>query len=121
MKCFYHHDNESSGICKNCNKGICVECITELDNGIACKNRCEDEVLAVNQIIDRGKTSYRKTGSAFSQNSLLYFLMGVSFIVFGIFAVPRNASFYWFSIVFGGVCIIGAILNFITSQRFSQK
>jgi hypothetical protein len=37
MKCFYHHTVDAIAKCKNCNKGLCNDCLIELENGIACK------------------------------------------------------------------------------------
>lgn len=43
MKCYIHHDSEAVGLCKNCKKGICPECLTEVDNnGIVCKGNCAE-------------------------------------------------------------------------------
>ncbi len=60
MKCFYHNSIDAVGICKNCNRGVCSECAADLKNGIACKNRCESEVQAVNELINRNKNSHQK-------------------------------------------------------------
>ena len=35
MKCFYHQEKDAVGICKNCNRGLCNECLTEYDKGLA--------------------------------------------------------------------------------------
>lgn len=38
MKCYYHHDRDAFGICSNCGKGLCLECMSEKNNKIFCKN-----------------------------------------------------------------------------------
>lgn len=53
MNCFYHSDVAAVGICKNCNRGLCPACLIEFDNGLACKNRCENAVIHINQMIER--------------------------------------------------------------------
>lgn len=38
MKCYYHHDRDAFGICSNCGKGLCLECMQEKNGKIFCKN-----------------------------------------------------------------------------------
>ena len=121
MKCFYHNSNDAVGICKNCNKGICPNCSTDLLNGIACKDKCESEVEAVNQIIDRGKTGYKKTGSAYSQNSIIYLMLGVAFVVFGGMEISTRPLFGSFLLIPGMIFLVGAFFNYTTSKKFLEK
>ena len=61
MKCFYHNETDAVGICKNCNKGICIECAVDVGNGIACKGDCEKEVMSINQLVKFNAKNYNKT------------------------------------------------------------
>jgi hypothetical protein len=53
MRCFYHQEKESVGLCKYCAKGLCVECAIDLGKGLACKGKCEEGVRAVIELVDR--------------------------------------------------------------------
>jgi hypothetical protein len=53
MNCFYHHDQVAVGACRSCGKGLCRECTADLGKGLACKGRCEEDVEAVIQLVDR--------------------------------------------------------------------
>ena len=53
MRCFYHQDKEAVGQCRYCGKGLCPECTADLDAGLACRNRCEDKVRSLIQMIER--------------------------------------------------------------------
>lgn len=45
MKCYYHHDRDAFGICSNCGKGLCLECMEESGNRIVCKgNDCKNKL-----------------------------------------------------------------------------
>jgi hypothetical protein len=44
MRCYNHRDRDAVGLCKSCGKGLCDECQTDLGQGLACKNRCEETV-----------------------------------------------------------------------------
>jgi hypothetical protein len=47
MNCFNHPDVPAVGICKACQKGLCMECAIDLGHGIACRNHREEvEVLS---------------------------------------------------------------------------
>src|SRR6185503_8137471 len=81
MKCFNHPAIDAVALCKNCSKGLCHECLVELENGIACKASCVEEVTAINQLIDRNKTTHIKTASAYYRNAFIYGAMGLVFIL----------------------------------------
>jgi len=53
MHCFYHQDREAVGMCKSCGKGLCGECAADLNKGLACRSRCEEDARAVIELIDR--------------------------------------------------------------------
>ena len=42
MNCFNHPNIPAVGICKYCQKGLCMECALDLGHGIACKNHREE-------------------------------------------------------------------------------
>jgi hypothetical protein len=52
MKCFYHRDRDAIGNCKSCGKGLCDDCQTDLGRGLACKNRCEENVRGLISLIE---------------------------------------------------------------------
>jgi hypothetical protein len=53
MNCFYHQTSVAVGTCKSCGKGLCPTCATDLGKGLACANRCEPDVLASIELMDR--------------------------------------------------------------------
>jgi hypothetical protein len=53
MNCFYHPTVVAVGSCKSCSKGLCPVCAADLGKGLACKGRCEEDVKAVMQLINR--------------------------------------------------------------------
>ena len=57
MKCFNHLNDDAVGLCKHCRKGLCPECATDLDHGLACKNRHEEAVNSLDGL-HRGAIQY---------------------------------------------------------------
>jgi heme A synthase len=53
MKCFNHPQTDAVGTCKHCQRGLCHECASEREGGLACRGRCEAQVDAVNALIRR--------------------------------------------------------------------
>src|SRR5262245_25383945 len=44
MECFYHAGRPTVGVCRSCMRGICRDCAADLDRGLACRERCENQV-----------------------------------------------------------------------------
>jgi hypothetical protein len=52
MKCFHHHDADAVGVCKSCGKGLCVPCAVDIGRGLACRERCEEDVRNLIHLVD---------------------------------------------------------------------
>lgn len=52
MKCYYHRDRDAIGTCKSCGRGLCDECHVALDKGLACRERCEQDVRNLAALTD---------------------------------------------------------------------
>ncbi len=53
MKCFYHPQMDAVGSCEHCSRGLCRDCASEREGGLACRGRCEAAVDAVAALIRR--------------------------------------------------------------------
>jgi hypothetical protein len=117
MKCYNHPDKDAVGICKNCNKGLCKECITEVDNGIACTSSCIEEVKLINSLINRNKQSYKTASGAHYKNAYIYCGLGIVFIIFGL----TTEGLKGFLTVVGSIFIIGAIFSVISANKYKKE
>jgi hypothetical protein len=52
MQCINHSSVQAMGVCQTCGKSICVECASQLANGIACKGSCESQFSNVYPGVD---------------------------------------------------------------------
>lgn len=59
MKCFYHQEKDAVGICRHCLKGICNECAVDFNDGIACKDRCEEKAIATSKMLQVNLTAQK--------------------------------------------------------------
>jgi hypothetical protein len=131
MKCFNHPDVEAVGICKSCNKGICKECLTEVENGIACKGKCEDEVKELNSLLKRNKVMFEKSNAMIEKSKTIYnissatcyrnavFLILMA-IVFAVASIPLDMVRI-LTIPASVVMGIGAIFMYITGKKMANK
>ncbi|MBK3518481.1 hypothetical protein [Carboxylicivirga marina] len=103
-------------ICKNCNKGLCHECLTEIENGIACTATCIDEVKLVNSLINRNKDSYKTASSAHQRNAYIYVSIGLVFLVWGYLL----DGFFGFLTIMGVIFVIGAIFSFNNANKYKK-
>jgi hypothetical protein len=83
MRCFNHPDREAVGLCKACNKGLCAACTTDLDHGLACKNKHEAAVQLLENLITRSAKVYSVTPKSRFIAPLFYGFVGLIFVFFG--------------------------------------
>ncbi len=78
MHCFYHPDAAAVATCKSCQRGLCFACAVSLPNaeqplGMACKDRCENEVNEVNALIQSNKKLTKAAPGQFKANANVYY------------------------------------------------
>ena len=52
MNCFYHAESAAVAQCKSCGRGLCMQCTSQIENGTACKGRCEVRAQSIIGMID---------------------------------------------------------------------
>ena len=111
MRCAYHPDTEAIGICKNCCKGLCPACAADLGNGIACQARCESEVQAASQLMQKSKTVLRKSsqiyvGLSVGLGALALILLALVSLFSGSDEAPMRYFLGGAAIVLLGGCVL---------------
>ncbi len=117
MKCYNHAENDAVGVCKNCSKGLCKECLTEVNNGIACTLTCIEEVERIDKLIKKGSQSYKTVYASQMRNAYLIGSMGIVFIFFGI----TMDGITGFLTIMGIIFIIGSVFNVINAKKYKQE
>jgi hypothetical protein len=116
MKCYYHLETDAVATCKNCSRGLCPRCAADLRNGTACRDRCESEVQAVNDVIERSKTGYQKASGAYARNAFLYLMLGVIMAGVGALTLPTG----WVLLALGAAMLVGAALSYNTARKMAR-
>ena len=91
MKCFYDPSADAIGLCKSCGRGLSFEYLTDMGKGLACKDRCENDVSGLITMINRSVASSATTNQILRRSSLTGYgssvflsVMGLIFTVTGL-------------------------------------
>ncbi len=118
MKCYRHQDRDAVGICKSCQKGLCIDCAAEVNPGLACKGECEKRAQELADIVARTVKDYPATvgvGQSVKGIGILHstgiMVMGIMLIVVGVWFGFRFTAAFWF-VALGGLItlVLGAQL-----------
>ena len=88
MECFYHEGIAAVASCKNCCRGMCRACAVDVDNGVACRDRCEKRARAVNSLVNRNLAAVTHSRSLVADLAwpTALFTMGLASTIFGALA-----------------------------------
>ena len=95
MECYYHPGRPAVGLCKACEKGLCRDCFIEIENGGACKNKCEEKVSEIYKMMEFNKRYPRAICFEIEKikNKQYYaFFTAVILIVLGIVNIVKGNS-----------------------------
>jgi hypothetical protein len=115
VRCFHHRDRDAVATCKNCGRGLCADCAVDVGNGLACAGACEAEVRSLNRMIQRNKSSYEKTSTAYLKVALFY--VGL-FALCLLGAILDWRGYGWVLYPASIVFLVSAYVHFSTSRRF---
>lgn len=120
MNCFNHTEVPAIGICKSCGKSLCSECLVELENGLACKNSCEERVKMINSILDSNSQAITATRKQIKTMGISGVIVGIGFIIFAGFAykeMPESFLPYFLGTI-GVVSVISSALRLTRKQTY---
>jgi hypothetical protein len=118
MNCYYHPNQPALGLCKHCQRGICTECIAEIDDSLACKDRHEGRVRALDVLTARNLLQAERVGSVYRRNAIFYFLVGSLFAGFGLLQVRWLGWQGIFLLVIGIFLLLAATMNYMESRKY---
>jgi len=77
MRCFYHHERDAVDTCKSCGKGLCPECAVDLDQGLACRDRCEAAVRVLIRVIQHNVRSVARSSGRQTVLGIAIFMLAL--------------------------------------------
>jgi len=118
MNCYYHPNQPAVGACKHCQRGLCLECISEVDDSLACKDRHEEQVRAIDLLTKRNLLQTGRVGSAYRRNATFYLLVGILFSGFGLLQIRWLGLQGIFLLAIGLFLLYAAVTNYLESRKF---
>lgn len=121
MKCFNHEGVDAVAICKNCNKALCHACAVDVGNGVSCAGPCEQEVIALNELIRRNRTAAQRTSYAYRRNAVVCVLVAMIFVYLSVDAFQSNRSpLLVVTVASAVVFLLAAFFNYSAGQKFMR-
>lgn len=123
MKCFNHPAADAVATCKSCCRGLCRECIAEVGASCCCRDRCEADVAALNELFDRGRSVYQKTGTVYKSGGVFILLFGIVFALSGVFSLTseRFTALGYFLLIMGLIFSAWSMAYFSAAKKFVKK
>ena len=121
MNCYYHPSQPAIGICKHCQRGLCINCAALVDDSLACNDRHEKEVHAINQMVERNILVSARTGANFRRNAWFYLLTGLLFAGFGYLQIRWMGAQGIFLLLIGAFLLYVGVANYVESVKFREK
>jgi hypothetical protein len=117
MNCFNHPTITAVAVCKNCSKGLCPDCLTEVENGIACTATCIEEVKLVNALIHKNKRATERVAGSYYRTTFIYFAMALLFF----YAAFAYADLKLYGAIAGAIFMIGGFLTLYTASKYKKS
>lgn len=118
MNCFYHPNQPAAGLCKHCQRGLCLACATDIEGSLACKDRHEEQVRALDALTARNLLQAGRVGSVYRRNAVFYSLVGILFAGFGYYQLRYTGLQALFLLFIGLFLLYAAIANFLESRKY---
>ncbi len=95
MKCFYHPEQDAVGMCPQCGKAACRDCMKEVDGGILCKGCIAQRIQAVQA---EGKAVLQDRQATIDRATRRLKISKTVFVVFFIFGICVSAPMVYHTI-----------------------
>jgi hypothetical protein len=118
MNCYYHPTQPAVGLCKHCERGLCIDCATDVEGSLACKDRHEGQVRALDMLTARNLLQAGRIGSVYRRNAIFYGLVGFLFAGFGLTQIRWLGWQGIFLLAIGVFLLYAAVANYLESRKY---
>ncbi|MGE5073220.1 MAG: hypothetical protein ACM3MF_07315, partial [Anaerolineae bacterium] len=115
---YYHPDLAAVGVCKHCGRGLWREFAALVDDTLACRDRHEADVAALNMAARQAAQQVRRVGPGYVRNAIFYGLVGALFAGFGLVQLRYLGLQAVFFMLIGGFLLYASIANWLESRKF---
>ena len=118
MNCYYHPDKPANALCKHCQRGLCSDCTTHAGDSLACKNLHEEQVRAMEALMQRNILQSKRVGSDYLRNTIFYGVVGILFTAFGISQLNWLGLQALVYAAIGLALLWAAVANYLESRKY---
>jgi hypothetical protein len=118
LVCYYHPDRPAVGLCKYCQRGLCSDCAAPSGDSLACKNLHEEQVRAMELLLQKNLLQSKRAGSDYVRNAIFYGIVGILFTAFGssqLRFLGLQAVVY---LLIGLALLWAALSNYLESRKY---
>jgi len=117
MNCYNHRTVAAVATCKNCNKGLCPDCLTEIENGIACTATCIEQVKMLNVLLNKSNSASTRVAGTYYRTVFIYGAMSLLFF----FTAFEYSDLKIYGTAAGCIFLIVAILSLYTANKYKKS
>jgi len=106
------------GLCKYCQRGLCSDCAAPAGDSLACKSLHEEQVRAMEALMQKHILQSKRVGSDYVRNTIFYGTVGILFAGFG-FSQLRFLGLQALIYLMIGLSLLWAALaNYLESRKY---
>ena len=118
MNCYYHPEKPAVALCKYCQRGLCSECAAHAGDSLACKGLHEEQVRAMEALMQKNILQSKRVSSDYLRNTIFYGAVGLLFTVFGISQLKWMGLQAGIYLVIGLALLWAAAANYLESRKY---
>lgn len=118
MVCFYHPNKPATGLCKYCQRGLCTDCAAFAGDSLACKGLHEEQVRALETLLQKNILQSKRVGSDYARNTIFYGTVGLFFSAFGLFQLRWLGLQAVVYLMIGLALVWAALANYLESRKY---
>jgi hypothetical protein len=106
------------GLCKYCQRGLCYDCAAPAGDSLACQNLHEEQVRAMELLLQKNILQSKRVGSDYVRNTIFYGIVGILFTAFG-FSQLRFLGLQALVYLMIGLALFWAsVANYLESRKY---
>lgn len=106
------------GLCKYCQRGLCSDCAAQSGDSLACKGLHEEQVRAMEVLMQKNILQSKRVGSDYLRNTIFYGLVGTLFTAFGFSQLRWLGLQAVVYVMIGLALLYAAIANYLESRKY---
>ena len=118
MVCYYHPDKPAVALCKYCQRGLCAGCAAPAGDSLACSGLHEEQVHAMEALMQKSILQSRRVGSDYLRNTIFYGTIGLLFAGFGISQLRWLGLQAVIYLTIGLALLWAALANYLESRKY---